>query len=135
MEEYEGNKHYVRIDENGNIIKGFSDAFEKPQEGDIVITEQAGRHFRLPFHNQVNPPLQTNEGIPLYKYEDGEVKARGEEEIQADIDALPDPPPTTTERVAELEKASGTGGRESERGISARLDELEDRIAKLEGKI
>lgn len=135
MEEFEGNKHYIRIDEKGRIIKGFSDAFEQPQEGDTVINEQGGRHFRLPVENRVNPPLKTDEGIPLYKYEDKEVKERSEEEIQADIDALPPPPPSISERVAEIEKASGTGGRESERGISARLDELEDRIAELEGKI
>ena len=135
MEEQEGNKHYVRIDEEKRIIKGFSDAFEQPQENDIVINEQGGRHFRLPFENRVNPPLKTDEGIPLYKYENGEVKVRGKEEIQEDTDALPPPPPSTAERVKELEKASGTGGQTGERGISARLDELEDRIAELEGKI
>lgn len=135
MEEFEGNKHYIRIDEENRVIKGFSDAFEKPKEGDIVINEKGGRHFRLPFENRVNPPLKTDEGVPLYKYENGEAKERTQEEIQADIDALPPSPPTTVERVEQLEKASGTGGKAGERGIAHRLDSLEDRISELEEKV
>ena len=105
MEEFEGNKHYIRLDENGNIVKGFSDAFEQPKGDDIAINEQGGRHFRLPFESRVNPPLLTDEGIPLYKYENGEVKERTAEEIQADIDALPDTPPSQQERLEALEDA------------------------------
>ena len=134
MEELEGNKHYIRIDEENRIVKGFSDAFEESQEDDIVIAEQANRHFQLPFKGHVNPPIKTDEGIPLYKYENGEVKTRSEEEIQSDIDALPPHPPTINERVTAMEKASGTGGQEGERGIAQRLDKLEDRIAELEKK-
>ena len=33
------NKHYVRLDANGNVVKGFSDAFEEPKTGDICINE------------------------------------------------------------------------------------------------
>jgi len=79
--------------------------------------------------------LKTDEGIPLYKYEDGEVKERTEEEVQEDIDALPPPPPSIADRVKNLEKASGTNDGPGERGIAQRIDALEDRIAELEDKI
>ena len=36
-------------------------------------------------------------------------------------------------RVAEVERATGSGGRDSARGIAQRIDEIEDRISKLEG--
>ena len=40
--------------------------------------------------------------------------------------------PTPKERIEALEKASGTGGQKSEKGIASRLDDFEDRITKLE---
>ena len=36
-------------------------------------------------------------------------------------------------RVAEVERATGSGGRDSSRGIAQRIDEIEDRISKIEG--
>ena len=36
-------------------------------------------------------------------------------------------------RIGEVEKATGAGDKAGERGIAKRIDELEDRIAKLEG--
>ena len=36
-------------------------------------------------------------------------------------------------RVAEVERATGSGGRDSARGIAQRIDDIEDRISKLEG--
>lgn len=56
------NKHYERKDVNGFVIKAFSDAFEQPQEEDICINEQGGRHY--------SPDLFT-EGFPKYRYVDG----------------------------------------------------------------
>lgn len=81
----EGNKYCIRIDKQNRIIKGFSDAFEQPQEGDICINEEGQRHFEL--FGQINPALTNDQGIALYKW-DGEVKQRTAEEIQKDIDDL-----------------------------------------------
>ncbi|MGE4213656.1 MAG: hypothetical protein AB7E42_02610 [Anaerotignaceae bacterium] len=86
MEEFY-NKHYVRLDTDGRIIKGFSDAFEQPIEGDICINEQGGRHFEM--FGVVNPPLMNMQGIYIYKYIDEVVMERTPEEIQADISNLP----------------------------------------------
>lgn len=54
-----------------------------------------------------NPSLWDMDGIPLYKYEGGEVVPRTEEELAADRVALPKPEdkPSSEERIAELEAA------------------------------
>ena len=65
------NKHYVRLDENNFIIKGFSDAFEQPLETDICINENGGRHFTM--FDEINPSLQTIDGFQKYKYVNGEI--------------------------------------------------------------
>ena len=67
------NNHYIRLDEHNNITHGFSDAFEQPQAGDILITEQGGRHFEL--LGEINPPLTDMQGAFVYKYENSEVIA------------------------------------------------------------
>ena len=96
--EYEGNKHYIRLD-GDKIIKGFSTAFEQPQEGDVLIAENAGRHFEL--GGQINPPLTNDEGIALYKWDGTAVIERTQEEIQADIDKIPSPPKSEVELLRE----------------------------------
>lgn len=95
------NKHYIRLDTQNRIIKGFSDAFELPVDDDICINEQGGRHFEL--FGVVNPPLMNMQGIYIYKYVDGAVMERTAEEIQGDINNLPKPKPTDVERLAALE--------------------------------
>lgn len=80
------NKHYIRLDTENRIIKGFSDAFEQPIDGDICINKQGGRHFEL--LGVVNPLLMDMQGIYLYKYVDGVIKERTTEEIQADINKI-----------------------------------------------
>jgi hypothetical protein len=54
------NKHYERIDEKGYVIKGFSDAFEQPIQGDICVNEQGDRHY--------NPVLYDEKGCHRFKY-------------------------------------------------------------------
>lgn len=64
--------HYIRLD-GDKIIKGFSDLFEQPEASDILIAEDAGRHFEL--FEQTNPSL-FEEGIAKYAYIEGEVVVR-----------------------------------------------------------
>ena len=96
--------HYIRVTDD-KIIKGFSSAFEQPLKNDILIAEDAQRHFEL--NGQTNPPLTDDDGIPLYKHEKGKVISRTKTEIEADREALPEPEPSETEklkaRVEELE--------------------------------
>jgi hypothetical protein len=100
--EMSGTKHYIRLSGN-KIVKGFSDAFESPETGDICITENGGRHFEL--DGVINAPLFNDSMIPLYKWDGNEIVARSEAEIQADIDALPPHPISDKQRIEELEDA------------------------------
>ena len=82
MEDYY-NSHWIRTDDQGRIIAGFSDAFEPPQDGDICINSEGGYQFRLYPGGAENPPLRDEYGVPLYKW-DGEVIARAQQEIEDD---------------------------------------------------
>lgn len=89
------NKHYIRI-ESGNIAKGFSDAFEQPQEGDICINENGGRHFEI--DGVINPP-QVDGGVYRYKFVDGTIVLKTLAEIEAEKAALPTPVPSPSEQL------------------------------------
>ncbi len=92
------NKHYITVDDRGRITDGFSDAFRQPSDKDICINEQGGYQFRLSRSGEENPILREERGIPLYKYENGEIIRRALEEIAEDIAAIPAPAPTEDER-------------------------------------
>jgi hypothetical protein len=96
----EYNKHYIQVDARGCVVDGFSDAFRAPGPGDICINERGGYQFRLFPGGRENTALfGTQHRISLYKYEDGAVKMRSAEEIDADIAALPKPEPTAQDRL------------------------------------
>lgn len=91
------NKHYITVDAENRIVDGFSDAFRQPTEKDVCINEKGGYQFRMTYRttdikgetvyrkSEENPSLFDWNGMtPLYKYEDGEVVKRTEEEIEAD---------------------------------------------------
>lgn len=99
----DGFRHYIKIDDRNRVLHGYSDAFELPEQGDICINEQAGRHFEL--FGQVNPLITTAEGVPMYKWDGEQVVERTEQEIQADVDALPPHLPSAQERLEALEQA------------------------------
>jgi hypothetical protein len=71
-------KHYIRIDSELNIIKGFSDDFEYPLSTDICIEEDGGRQFEL--LGKVNPSLTSNDKY-IYKFVDDQVVMKTEEEL------------------------------------------------------
>jgi len=64
-------KHYIRIDFVGNIVKGFSDAFEQPADSDICINTQGSYQFRLTPSGEENPDLFAPDGNPIFRYVDG----------------------------------------------------------------
>lgn len=99
-----GNRHYIVTDDRGRIIDGWSDGPhpKKDTTSAVCINEQGGYQFRLVLDGkeaEENPSLRTMDGIPLYKYEDGQVVSRSEEEIAADRAAIPEPPPTAQEQL------------------------------------
>lgn len=84
------NKHYITTDAQGRITSGWSDGPRPNRDtaNAICINEQGGYQFRLSPGGEENPALRTTDGIPLYKYDDGQIVPRTEEELAAD--RLPD---------------------------------------------
>lgn len=92
------NKHYIRLNSDNMIIKGFSTAFEKPLETDICINEKGGRHFEI--DGVINPPLFDEKGCHLYRYDsDTEtIRLATDEELDAEYESnYTEPEPTETE--------------------------------------
>ena len=85
------NKHYITVNERGEIINGFSDAFRQPTDTDICINEQGGYQFRLIIDGkptEENPPLfDFPFMIPLYKWTGTDVVKRTDEELAVDREA------------------------------------------------
>jgi len=106
----DGYKHYIRINEAGTIVHGFSDAFEQPQDGDILIVEDGPRHFHLYWPE----PLVNERGQYRYKWIGGQRVERSQAELDAEWAARPPAPLTPNEqRLADLELAFAdflTGG-------------------------
>lgn len=95
------NKHYIEVDDQGCITRGWSDGPHPDMDttNAICINEEGGYQFRLAPGGEENPPLWTMDGIPLYKWEDGQVVPRTEEELAADRAAIPEPPPNAQEQL------------------------------------
>lgn len=74
-------KHYIRLREDGAIIKGFSTAFFKSKQGDVCINSKGETLFRLFPELEADPELSDEYGIPLFEYVGGEIRPRAEEAI------------------------------------------------------
>ena len=107
------NKHYVSVDDKNRIIDGWSDGPhpEKDTENAVCINDKGGYQFRLFPDGKENPALFDMDGIPLYKYVDGAVQERSQEEIEADRAVIPEPPPSPMEQLrADLDFIAAMGG-------------------------
>lgn len=78
-------KHYIIVDEDLNIIDGFSDAFRKPEGTEVCINEHGNRHFEL--FGEINPPLKDENGILRFKFENKPV-LKTEEEKQPELSLI-----------------------------------------------
>ncbi len=97
--------HYIRVNANGTIVHGFSDAFEKPEDGDVLLTDQGSYQFRLFPGGAENQAIFNENGIPLYKWDGERVLPRTQAEIDADTPG-PDPGELTqAERMDQIEAA------------------------------
>lgn len=75
---------YARTDENGVVIKIFSDCFEKPNLKDIFLKSGRGDEFvHLGYYR-----ILTREKAHKYKIVDGILKERTKEEIAAEVKSL-----------------------------------------------
>jgi len=121
------NKHYIRIDANRSIVKGFSDAFEQAQEGDICINDQGGYQFRLFPGGPENPALYNEHGVPLYQWDGSAVIARSPQELEADM------PPEQDEQTPNKDMAGGIEEAPKDGKQYARKDEAWTEISQAGG--
>lgn len=65
-------KHYIRLDNENYIIKGFSDICQETiLETDVLLRETDQRHFYI--GDYIFNPSLTEDGQPTYKYIDNEI--------------------------------------------------------------
>ena len=92
--------HYVVVNDNGVVLRGFSTDFEQPNDGDVCINEDGGRHFEI--NGVINPLMTNDDGVLIYKIVNGNAVARTLEEIEADkVEAVL--VPTLEERLVQVE--------------------------------
>ncbi len=94
--EYTKNKYYIRLNENSRIVKWFSEVFEKPLDGDILIGEGYGVQFVVgkevlseelqEYANVENGlPLTNERGILQLKFENGVISKVSDVELKVEI--------------------------------------------------
>lgn len=95
------NRHYIKADAQGRVVDGWSNGPfpDRDTDGAVCINEEGGYQFRLAPGGEENPRLFDRRGVALYKYRDGQIVARTQEEIAADAAAIPAPGPTAAERL------------------------------------
>lgn len=114
---------YVRIDDTNRIVDINSNAFLTDISDWIEIDRGFGDKYHHAQGNYFPKPIYEERGIPVYKYVDGEVLERTQEEIDADYHE-PVPQPSETD-LALVELAA----LESEN--AARLDEQDAALVEL----
>lgn len=94
---------YVKTDDSGRVIAINSDAFLPSVDGWVEIDQGHGDKYYLAQGNYLPKLIFEDHGVPVYKLVDGKPVERTQEEIDADIAAIPPPPPSPSERIEELE--------------------------------
>lgn len=92
---------YVRTDNASRITAIHSSAFLTDTEGWTKIDEGHGEKYHHAQGNYLPGPLRNERGICRYKLIDGAPVERTQEEISADLAALPEPEQTTEELLLE----------------------------------
>lgn len=88
MEEY---TVYVQVNEGGCVVAVNSSAILTSTQGWVEVDRGSGDQYHHAQGNYLPQPLYTNDGIPRYKLEKGEVVERSPEEIAADLAGLVEP--------------------------------------------
>ena len=96
MEWFETYKVYIKTDENGVVTAVNSSAFLTVLTDWIEIDEGTGDKYHHAQGNYLPKGLTTDDGIYQYKYVDGELQERTEEEVQKERDARPPAPEVMT---------------------------------------
>ena len=98
---------YVKLDEGNRITAVNSSAFLRETDGWTEIDSGFGDRYHHAQGNYFHYPVMDDRGIYRYKLVDGAVVERTQEEMDADY-VVPEPKPSTDERVAQLEAQNET---------------------------
>lgn len=103
--EFEMKSHvYTKVDEQGRIVRCEGEyTLPSDLDGWILIEEgQPCDRLNLAQSHYFEGGLYTMDGIPRYSWDGTQAVERTEEELEADREARPAPPPTTEEVLLEL---------------------------------
>ncbi len=92
-------KVYVKVNENNCVTDVNSSVFLDSVSDWLEIDEGLGDKYSHAQGNYFDTSLMNEQGIYIYKWTGTEVVKRTDEEIQADIDALPTQKPSETEML------------------------------------
>lgn len=67
-------KHFIRTNTSGEVIAAFSNAFQDPEAGDIMVAETDERHFNLQL---------VADGVPRFTWDGKHIVERTAAEIEA----------------------------------------------------
>lgn len=98
-------KVYIKTDSSGNIMAVNSSIFLSDLTGWTAIDEGIGDKYAHAQGNYFEKSLTDDNGIYRYKYSNGAVYEKTEEEIETEISALPKPPMTELELLKAQIKA------------------------------
>lgn len=90
---------YIRVDSSNRVLEINSSAFLADTEGWTQIDEGWDDRYHHAQGNYLDGPLYDDNGIPRYKLDRGRVVERTEEEIAADLAAMPEPEPGPQEQM------------------------------------
>ena len=95
------NNYYLKTREDGCIIDAFSDGPfpTRSHDGYTLFNDKGTYQLRMFPDGPENEPIFSMMGIPLFRYQDGQVTRRPDAEVKAEEDALPPPPPSEIERL------------------------------------
>ncbi len=89
-------KVYIKTNDNNLVIAINSSAFLADLTGWIEVDEGTGDKYHHAQGNYLPLSLMTDDGVYQYKYVDGELQERTEDEIQKERDARPPAPEVMT---------------------------------------
>lgn len=96
---------YVKTDDENRITAVNSSVFLRDTDGWTEIDSGYGDKHHHAQGNYFDKPIMDDRGIYRYRLVLGVPQERTQEDMDADYAALPPPPPSDKERIAQLEAA------------------------------
>ncbi|MBB6731884.1 hypothetical protein [Cohnella zeiphila] len=99
----DGNKLYIRIDNQQRIIDGYAEwQTEKRNDDEILITESGPRQFNLYWADSLYVEDGKYKGQYRFKWTDGQRVERTQEELDAEWAARPPAPPSLQDQINQI---------------------------------